>query len=152
LLIVLRFLWKLAGLKKCFFIKTKTMQHVQEAKRYLANARTILSEQAQKEDGYYQDLKYVKMAGHTAYIGVLLALDGLLGKKRKGRKDVDWYKQHLAKLDKKILSAFIAAYATLHLSMSYDGNPNAGVAQLGLQDAEYIINWVEMRLPQNGAT
>ncbi|MFD2574666.1 DUF5618 family protein, partial [Spirosoma soli] len=94
---------------------------VQEAKRYLDNAREILREKARKEDGYYQDSKYVKMAGHTAYAGVLVALDGLLGKKNKGRKDVEWYKQQLAKLDKKLLNSFVGVYDTLHLSMSYDG-------------------------------
>ena len=85
------------------------------------------------------------MAGHTAYAGVLVALDGLLGKKGKGRKDVDWYKQHLAKLDKRILNSFVGVYDTLHLSMSYDGNPLASVATAGLQEAETIINWVQTR-------
>jgi len=118
---------------------------VQEAKRYLDNAREILREKARKEDGYYQDSKYVKMAGHTAYAGVLVALDGLLGKKTKGRKDVEWYKQQLAKLDKKLLNSFVGVYDTLHLSMSYDGNPLASVANAGLQEAEQIINWVETR-------
>ena len=111
----------------------------------MENARALLREKADKEDGYYQDTKYVKMAGHTAYAGVLVALDELLGKKGKGRKDVDWYKQHLAKLDKRILNAFVSAYDTLHLSMSYDGNPSASVATAGLQEAEIIINWVETR-------
>lgn len=87
------------------------------------------------------------MAGHTAYAGVLVALDGLLGKKGKGRKDVDWYKQHLAKMDKRILNSFVSAYDILHLSMSYDGIPNAGVATTGLQEAETIISWVENRTP-----
>lgn len=118
---------------------------VQEAKRYLDNARQILREKARKEDGYYQDSKYVKMAGHTAYAGVLVALDGLLGKKTKGRKDVEWYKQQLGKLDKKLLNSFVGIYDTLHLSMSYDGNPLASVANAGLQEAEQIINWVETR-------
>ena len=121
------------------------MNSVQEAKRYLDNAREILRDKARKEDGYYQDIKYVKMAGHTAYAGVLVALDDLFGKKGKGRKDVDWYKKSLAKLDKKVLTAFVAAYDTLHLSMSYDGNPSASVAASGLQDAETILNWVEQR-------
>lgn len=121
------------------------MSTIQEAKRYVENARELLREKARKEDGYYQDTKYVKMAGHTAYAGMLIALDGLLGKKGKGRKDVDWYKQHLAKLDKKILNSFISAYDILHLSMSYDGIPNASVATAGLQEAETIINWVEIR-------
>ena len=121
------------------------MNTVQEAKRYLENAREILSEKAHKEDGYYQDSKYVKMAGDTAYVGVLVALDGLLGKKGKGRKDVEWYKQHLAKLDKRVLNSFISAYDILHLSMAYDGIPDAEVAQTGLKRAESIIEWVEQR-------
>ncbi len=122
------------------------MNTVQEAKRYIDNAREILRDKACKEDGYYQDSKYVKMAGHTAYAGILVALDSLLGKKGKGRKDVEWYKQNLAKLDKRVLNSFIAAYDTLHLSMSYDGNPSAKVAGAGLEDAELIINWVEQRI------
>ncbi len=121
------------------------MTTIQEAKRYVENARELLREKAHKEDGYYQDTKYVKLAGHAAYAGVLVALDGLLGKKGKGRKDVDWYKQHLSKLDKRILNSFVGVYDTLHLSMSYDGNPLASVAAAGLQEAETIINWVETR-------
>jgi len=121
------------------------MNTVDEAKRYLDNARELLRDKAHKEDGYYQDSKYVKMAGHTAYVGVLVALDGLLGKKGKGRKDVDWYKQHLAKLDKRVLNSFVSAYDILHLSMAYDGIPDAEVAQTGLKRAETIIDWVEQR-------
>ncbi len=124
------------------------MNQIEEAKRYLSNAREILSEKGQKEDGLYQeDTKYVKMAGHTAYAGVLVALDELLGKKAKGRKDkdVEWYKQQLAKLDKKLLHSFVGVYDTLHLSMSYDGNPVAGSALAGLEEAVKIVDWVERR-------
>lgn len=121
------------------------MNTTQEAKRYLDNAREILRDKAQKEDGIYQDIKYVKLAGHAAYAGILVALDGLLGKKSKGRKDVDWYKQQLSVIDRKMLGRFVAAYDTLHLSMSYDGNPLANVAAAGLQEAETIIKWVETR-------
>ena len=121
------------------------MNTILEAKRYLDNARELLSEKANKEDGYYQDTKYVKLAGHAAYAGVLVALDAYLGKKTKGRKHVDWYKEQLWGLDKKLLNSFVAAYDTLHLSMSYDGNPNAKVAKAGLEDAESIISWVENR-------
>jgi hypothetical protein len=121
------------------------MNTVQEAKRYLDNAREILRDKAHKEDGYYQDSKYVKMAGHTAYVGVLVALDELLGKKGKGRKDVDWYKQNLAKQDKKILNAFLTAYQVLHLDMAYDGAKSAKLAATGFEEAETIIDWVEQR-------
>ena len=59
---------------------------IEEAKRYLDNAREILSEKAKKEEGYYQDIKYVKMAGHTAYAGVLKAWTPILGKRVKEGK------------------------------------------------------------------
>jgi hypothetical protein len=121
------------------------MNSILAAKRYLANAREILREKAGKEDGYYQDSKYVKMAGHTAYTGILLALDNFLGKKGKGRKDVDWYKQHLSQLDKKALNSFLTAYQVLHLDMAYDGAKSAKLAATGLEEAESIINWIEIR-------
>ncbi|GGB88638.1 DUF5618 family protein [Dyadobacter sediminis] len=118
---------------------------VEEARRYLNNAKEILSEKGKKEDGFYKDTNYVKLAGHAAYTGVLVALDGLFGKKRRGRKDVDWYKERLSTMDKKLLYTFVAAYDTLHLSMSYDGNPAADIAVSGLNMAESIITWVETR-------
>lgn len=118
---------------------------IQEAKRYLENAKELLSEKARKEDGYYQDTKYVKLAGHAAYAGVLVAIDAFVGRKSKGRKHVDWYKEQLSALDKKLLTSFVAAYDTLHLSMSYDGNPSAKVAKAGLEEAEAIILWLENR-------
>ncbi|TLU99079.1 DUF5618 family protein [Dyadobacter luticola] len=121
------------------------MSAVQEGRRYLSNAKEILREKARKEDGYYEDPKYVKMAGHTAYTGILLVLDDLFGKKTKGRKDVDWYKQQLASMDKKVLNSFSTAYQVLHLDMAYDGARNADLAKLGLEEAERIISWVETR-------
>jgi hypothetical protein len=121
-------------------------KNITEAKRYISNAKTILSEKAKKEDGYYQDKKYIRMAGNTAYNGVLEALDGVLEQKKKGRKSVDWYKEELTKMDKKILNAFVAAYDTLHLSLGYDGNPSAKIAQTGLEYAEQIIKWAEQKV------
>lgn len=126
------------------------MKSTEEARRYIDNAREILREKARKEEGYYQDAKYVKMAGNTAYSGILVALDYPLAPKKKGRTDperrpVSWYKKQLATLDKKVLGAFVSAYDTLHLSLGYDGNPSAEVAQAGLKDAETIISWVETR-------
>ncbi len=113
--------------------------NIAAAQRYINNAKAILSEKAKKEDGYYTDPKYVKMAGHTAYTGMLLALDGVFGRKCKGRKDIDWYKENTAKWNKKLLPTLISAYDTLHLSMGYDGNRNVKVAIAGLEDAERII-------------
>ncbi|MBO9640448.1 MAG: DUF5618 family protein, partial [Siphonobacter aquaeclarae] len=82
---------------------------------------------------------------HAAYSGVLLALDTVLGAKRKGRKSVEWYKEELGKIDKKMLSTFISAYEVLHLSMSYDGIPDVEIAQTGLKRADQLIDWAEAR-------
>ncbi len=116
-----------------------------EAKRYVENARTILREKAVKENDLYTDRKYVKLAGHAAYTGVLLALDGLFGLKGKGRKDINWYRDQVARTDKKLLTNFMSAYELLHLSMSYDGNQEVSTAQSGLKRADEIIQWVEQR-------
>lgn len=121
------------------------METLTEAKRYIDNAREILRDKVRKEDGFYQDKKYVKMAGHTAYSGVLVALDGLFGKKTKGRKSIEWYQEGLSKIDRKMLVAFNTAYDTLHLALGYDGNLDVEVAKAGLQNAERIIEWAEKR-------
>jgi len=118
------------------------MKHIKEAHRYIDNAKEILTTKAQKKDGFYQDRKYVRMAGNTAYSGVLEALDGLFGIKKKGRKNVEWYQEELGKIDRKLLNTFNSAYDTLHLAMGYDGNLNVKVCSAGLKDAETIINWV----------
>src|SRR5689334_2512593 len=101
------------------------MKNIEEARRYLDNAKEILREKARKENGFYTDRKYVRMAGNTAYNGILVALDGILEEKTKGRKDLNWYKARLAKLDKGMLNSFVSAYDTLHLALGYDGNLNA---------------------------
>ena len=121
------------------------MKHIEEAHRYIDNAKEILREKAHKEDGYYQDKKYVKMAGHTAYSAVLEALDGYFGIKKRGRKNVDWYHEELAKVDKKILNSFNVAYDALHLSMGYDGTKSVKICNVGLEEVEKIIDWVEMK-------
>ena len=121
------------------------MNHVAEAHRYLDNAKEILREKAQKEDGFYQDEKYVKMAGNTAYSGILVALVELYGIKKKGRKILDWYQEELGKVNKKILNSFNSAFNMLHLLMGYDGELNVKVCKTGLEEAEKIISWVETK-------
>ena len=118
------------------------MEHIQEAKRYIANAKEILKEKAKKQDGYYTDPKYVKIAGHAAYAGLLVALDGTFGKKGKGRKDIDWYRDNMAKTNKKLLPVLGSAYEILHLFMGYDGAKDARISAVGIANAEKIINAV----------
>ena len=121
------------------------MKQLVEAHRYIDNAKQILKEKAHKEDNLYKDKKYVRMAGHTAYLGVLIALDDLFGIKKKGRKSIAWYQEELAKVDKKVLNNFNMVYETLHLTMAYDGNLSVVIANEGLKEAEKIIKWVETK-------
>ena len=121
------------------------MNYIIEAHRYLDNAKELLRDKADKEDGLYKDKKYVKLAGHAAYTGLLLALDGYLQSNKKSRKSVDWYKEQLAKKDKKILERFNNAYELLHLFMGYDGAKSVNVANEGLNEAERIISWIETK-------
>ncbi len=112
---------------------------------YLANAREILKERAKKDGEFYTYKKYVKIAGHAGWAGVLLALDYLMKKydyKVKGRKDVDDYRNFIAQRNRKILNYFNSAYEYLHLFMGYDGDLHINTSHTGLELAEKIINWV----------
>jgi len=126
------------------------MEAINEARRHIDNAKGFLKNNARKQDGLFQDAKYVKIARHTAYTGILLALNELLGDKRKKtRKSAEWYQKELSSLDKKITSNFATAYEILHLAMGYDGTKSVKIANLGLEEAEKIIDWVETRLSKN---
>ncbi|MDR0619555.1 MAG: DUF5618 family protein [Bacteroidales bacterium] len=114
---------------------------IDEAKRYMDNAREILSTKAKKDGDYYSDPEYVKMAGHTAWTGVLLALDGVLNVKKAGtRKDFDDYKNAVYKKDKKMTRPLQSAYETLHLYLGYDGNLYYKTVQAGLEQGKNMIN------------
>lgn len=112
-----------------------------EAMRYLNNAQEILSEKARKENGYYQDSKYIKMAGNTLWNGVLLALDHRFPgiKKGKGRPDQTKYRQAIR--DGKMSKMFDSSYSQLHLVMGYDGVGDAKVVKIAIDNARKIILW-----------
>jgi len=118
---------------------------IREAERYLANAKQILSEKAEKEGNLYNDRKYVRMAGDTAWKGVLIALDAATGVRKNAKKgqrlDIKDYQNAVAKKDNKITRQLQAAYETLHLVLGYDGNPSFGVVQDGLKQGKLMIDW-----------
>ena len=118
---------------------------IQEAKRYLANAKDILSEKAGKDGNYYSDSKYVKMAGDTAWKGVLIALDSIFHVKKRAnqRVSVEDYKEVVAKTNRQVLTMVNSGYQALHLAMGYDGIKNYKICQAGMEDAKRIIDWCE---------
>lgn len=135
---------------------------IKEAHRYVVNAKGLLQDKAKRVNGIYADKKYVKMAGHTAYFGVLFALDQLIdptdhvqsGSKtsirkstsKRTRKSVDTYRAFLTKYDKKMLAEFNNLYDILHLTLGYDGNTDAGIAKRGMEMAKEFIEKVAVRL------
>lgn len=121
--------------------------HIQEARRYLSNAKEILSEKAGKSGKFYSDKKYVRVAGNTAWNGILEALDGTFdireSMKKNQRPDVKDYQQIIGKRNQTKLKVFNVAYDTLHKALGYDGNLSVAIVQEGLAEAEEIINWCE---------
>lgn len=114
---------------------------IAEAIRYQENAKQIILDNETIEDGYYDDGKYVKMAGHTMWTGCLIALDFALQLKTKGRKDIKDYKTAAAKRSKKLVDAITSGYITIHLNLSYDGDKRVSTMKEGRRLADEIIEW-----------
>jgi len=124
----------------------KELKHpIQEAERYLQNARDILSEKAGKDGAYYNDRKYVKMAGNTAWNGVLVALDAVLlvreNMKKGQRPEFRDYQEAIAKKDSKMPRVLLNAYELLHKSLGYDGVTRYKIVQDSLDQAKMIVVW-----------
>ncbi len=117
--------------------------YYKEAMRYIDNARATLK-LAGKQDRNYLDEKYVHTACGTAYNGVLKALNMLFNiknvPKKKGRKSIEYYQEHLAKIDRKLLNYLNNSYNSLHISGYYDGNTDTKVIESGFENAILIIN------------
>ncbi|GHT54775.1 hypothetical protein FACS189451_08240 [Bacteroidia bacterium] len=118
---------------------------IQEAEKYLQNAREILSEKAGKQGSYYTDKKYVKMAGNTAWNGVLVALDAALGTrknlKKSQRLDFIDYQKALVSKAPKMNYILMTAYDMLHKSLGYDGVLSYKTVQDGLKQGKLLIDW-----------
>ncbi len=122
---------------------------ITEAKRYLENARKLLSEKAGKNDRFYSDKKYVRMAGNTAWNGVLIALNATLPVqdflKKDARPSIDTYKLAARKEGRLIINLINEGYNHLHLLMGYDGTLSVSTVQTGMQYAQEILDWCEQR-------
>jgi hypothetical protein len=120
---------------------------IREAERYLRNAKQILSEKAEKEGNFYNDSKYVRMAGNTAWSGVLIALDAVFDirktLKRNQRPDFKDYQAAMSKKDSKMNRILLNTYDSLHKVLGYDGNLNYKIVQGSMEQAKMILDWAD---------
>jgi uncharacterized protein (UPF0332 family) len=129
--------------------QTVREKYYSEAIRYMDNAKEYLKN-AKKEGNVYRDPKYVRTACGTAYIGILIALDGFLTLKgihapdsKKVRKSIEYYQSNITKIDKKMLDYLNIAYKILHLSGYYDGIESVPVVKEGFNLAGKIIEKIK---------
>lgn len=125
-------------------MKTKQLSKEEarmEALRYIENGKEILREKARKENNFYRDPKYVKMAGNTFWNGVLVALDARFPEIRQGKGRPSQIKYRQAINDGKAGDWFDSTYEILHLVMGYDGMGDADIVQIALRKANLLIDW-----------
>lgn len=119
---------------------------VEEAERYLQNAREILREKAGKKDGLYADVKYVKMVAGTAYSAALLILDEYLKQKEGDKftkpKSIEDYTSRVRKYDKKLLRLLVNVYDELHIIGYYHGTKSIDTIQAGLNNVTQMLTYI----------
>lgn len=124
---------------------------IEEAKRYLANAKEILRDKAKKDGDCYKDSKYTRMAGNCMWNGCLIALSYVLNipTKKGQRLDIKDFKEAASKRNKKLLNDVNEGYNILHLFMGYDGTKDVQTIKSGIQRMQNIIEWCEKNAPKS---
>ena len=137
--------------QKTTAVKKQKKEPIKEARRYVDNAREILTERGKlDEEGFqYEDEKYVRAAGNYLWLGVLMALDGVfhVREDRRTRVNIDDYQEAVAKRDMKLLSWLNEGYEIIHLYMNYDGNTSKRLCDIGFEYANRIIDRCETMMP-----
>lgn len=117
---------------------------VEEAKRYVENAKKLLVENGEldTETRLYGDRKYVRMAGDTLWKGVLHLLDAVFHVRndRRTRVHIEDYQEVINKHDQKLAKLVYTGYDTMHLYMGYDGILDKATCDAGFRIANEIID------------
>jgi hypothetical protein len=118
-----------------------------ETLRYLNNAEGYLKDAGLKGN-CYTDKKYVKIACATAYSGLLIALECYLILKDvkimdDTKRDIGFYRDNIAKNNKKLLEYLNNAYNILHLWGYYDGILEEDIVQKGFKHVRIFINQIK---------
>lgn len=142
-------------------IITSINNPIDEARRYVANARDVLRANGKlnPETWLYENPKYVNAAGHYLWSGALISLESVFHvkhnkKKRKGdnaRVDIDDYIAAISKRDQKLLNMVVNAYHIAHLYMGYDGIQSKATCDEGFRIVNEIINRCEKMTPSIAA-
>jgi hypothetical protein len=137
-------------MKKRNRIVPKTKEEaISEAKRFLKNAKEILSKTEIEYGKIYKDPKATREAAGIAYLAALLAIDGyLISKgtpKDKLPTSIDGYMDAIRKIPRngKLMANLITAYQNLHVFAYYRGGVNVDMIKAGLKSVEEIINILE---------
>ena len=118
---------------------------IEETKRYVANARKILSDHGELDDEKqsYNDRKYVRMAGNTLWNGMLILLEAVFKvgeqKGKDHRPDIIDYRKAIGQRNRKLLDIVNDAYSIMHLYMGYDGNKSKKICDGAFDYASKII-------------
>jgi Domain of unknown function (DUF5618) len=119
-----------------------------EAASHISNGRDNLKK-AGKEHNFYLDIKYVKTGCGIAYSGVLFALDyylankGVVAPKSPKKKSIEWYRDNIAKIDRKLLNTLNNVYSILHIDGYYEGINGVKVIQVGFDYADDIVKRIK---------
>jgi hypothetical protein len=123
----------------------KTIYH-KEALCYMSNATETLNK-AEKEDRFYSDDKYVKIACKIAYNAIVKALDGYLllndVKPQKGRKSIEYYRNNVSKIDHNLMNYLNNTYEILLISGYYEGVTSVKTITDGFELANIIIGKIK---------
>ena len=108
------------------------------AQKILIKAKRILAENAGKDGNYYTDKKYVRMAGRTAWQGVIVGLNECL--KIQEKSELKVYQRILSQ-NPYFLEMFNSAYDTLWNALGSDGNLNVVIVDARIKEARKLIDW-----------
>lgn len=138
-------------------VKSKAPNTIQEAYRYLANAKKTLGN-SQIEYGKYTDAKYVSEAAGIAYLSALKAINAFLisrGMSTKSLPDsIEEYRDVIQKKmphNGKLMAAFTIAYENLHILAYYRGGTGVKMVKEGLENCKKIIALIDWSLGKSSS-
>lgn len=133
-------------------IKSNNPNSIQEAYRYLTNAKQTLGN-SPLEYGRYSDSKYVREAAGIAYLSALKAIDVFLLSRGVSEDDlpksIEEYREAVTKKmphNGKLKAALDTVYENLHKLAYYQGGTDVKMVKSGLENCKKIIEMIDKTL------